>query len=74
MTDYSSDENIQTVGDKAMAGNLVGLVFDNERKLDRFLKKLVEKFPKVVIVDRRPMAQAGVMKNTILVRLRGEAQ
>lgn len=69
--DYSTDENVRMVGNKAIEGKLIGLVLDNERKLDHFLEKLGEQFPDVKIVDRTPMAKQGPMKDSILVRIRG---
>ena len=68
--DYSKPENIKKVGDMAMQGALVGLVFDNERKLQRFLLKLLTQFPEVELVDKQPMAKSGPMKDCILARVR----
>ena len=72
--DYCSKENIKAVGERAMAGNLVGLVFDNRVKLDKFLNLLFADYPDVRILDEKPMAKNGPLKDSFLVRVWGGAE
>lgn len=71
MKDYSSPQNIRAIGERAMEGQLIGVVFDNEKKLDHFLNLLFSSYPDVKLVDRQPMSKVGPMKDVILVRVRG---
>lgn len=69
--DYCTKENIKAVGERAMQGNLVGLIFDNRVKLDKFLNLLFASYPNVKVVDDKPMAKNGPFKDSFLVRVRG---
>ena len=60
-------EQITAIGNSARGGALVGFFVDDDAKADRYIAKLRAQFPAIVIVDRRPLLGA------VLVRVRGAA-
>jgi len=60
-------EQITAIGNSARGGALVGFFVDDDAKADRYIAQLRAQFPTLVIVDRRPMLGA------VLVRVRGSA-
>lgn len=60
-------EQITAIGNAARGGALIGFFVDDDAKADRYIAQLRAKFPTVVVVDRRPMLGA------VLVRVRGSA-
>ena len=57
------DERIDTIGRCVMLGKTTAFIVDNNKKADRYIKKLQAKFPSVVIQAR------GKLKGAIVVRV-----
>lgn len=56
------DDRIREIGEKAAAGNLVGvLVDDQEKKIARYIKKVTERYPTVKLIDRQPGPTRGIV-------------
>ena len=57
----SEDQRITMIGNKAMTGQLVGvLVEDDGDKIERYIKKVTDQFPAVELISNtRHIASAG---------------
>ena len=65
IADLSEDDRITAIGNRAMTGEVVGFITDDEPgKAERYIRKLAKRFPKVVILDQKP----GPVARTTLVR------
>jgi hypothetical protein len=65
LADLPEDDRITSIGKTAAAGNVVGVVVDDDAKADRYIKKLSRRFPNVRVIDRG----AGPVAGTVLVRV-----
>lgn len=54
VADMPEDQRILVIGNMAMAGKVVAFIVEDDEKADRYMRKLREKFPKLVEVDRLP--------------------
>lgn len=65
LADLPEDKRIEIIAATAARGEVVGFVVDDEPKADRYIMKLMKRFPACRIIDRRPGPVAG----TVLVRV-----
>lgn len=71
LADLPEDERIQIIGESAMAGNIIGIAIDDDdRKVRRYLKKLLKRFPGIRHIDTIP----GIVPGTVIVRVGPEAK
>lgn len=71
LADLPEDERIQIIGESAMAGNIIGIAIDDDdRKVRRYLKKLLKRFPGIRHIDTKP----GIVPGTVIVRVGPEAK
>ncbi len=63
LADLLEDERIAIIAATAAAGEIVGIVVDDDAKATRYIDKL-KAYP-VRFIDRQP----GPVKNTVLVRI-----
>lgn len=64
LADLPEDERIAIIARTAAAGNIVGVFIDDDATADRYIDKLVQRYP-VRIVDRKP----GGIGSTVLLRV-----
>jgi hypothetical protein len=74
LADLPEDERIRVIGEYAMAGNQVGVPVDEEgsdgyAKADRYVKKLLARFPLLEFVRKGKGPVANVV--TFVVRRKG---
>jgi hypothetical protein len=62
LADLPEDERIAIIVRTASAGNVVGVVVDDDQAADRYIRKLNAR---VRVIDR----QAGPVKGTVLIRV-----
>jgi hypothetical protein len=67
IADFDEDKRIETIGHAAMTfGKTVAFVTDDEEgKADRYIRKLQERFPGIVVIARG----AGPVANTVFVKV-----
>jgi hypothetical protein len=67
MSELTDDDRITVIGEAVMAGGKVGIIiWANDGKPDGFIDRLEARFPRLLVVDRRP----GPMPNTVMLGLR----
>jgi hypothetical protein len=66
IADLPEDQRIVVIGNMAMTGKIVAFIVDDNEKANRYLRKLREKFPMVVEVDRLPDVP---IKNVVSVKV-----
>lgn len=64
LADLPEDERIDIIGRMASHGKVVGVFVDDDVKADRYIDKLVTRYP-VRIVDRGP----GITAGTVMFRV-----
>jgi len=74
LADLPEDERVRIIGEYAMAGNQVGVPVDEEgpdgyEKADRYVKKLLARFPLLEFVSKGKGPVANVV--TFIVRRKG---
>lgn len=61
----SEDDRITIIGKTATRGAIVGFIVEDDAKADRYIDKIMTRFTRVHVIDRKPGPVAG----TILVRI-----
>lgn len=52
--DLTEDNRIKVIGEAARKGNTIGVVLekDEPKKIERYIKKVIERFPGIVVLKR----------------------
>lgn len=70
IADRKEDDQIRQIGEyvthPSQSGKITGFVVDNHAKADRYLEKLLERFPDIAVIDRFDGPVCGV----VTVRIR----
>jgi hypothetical protein len=56
LSDVQEDQRIQTIGERAAAGNVVGCMLerDDHAKVERYVEKIRKRFPSVRLIEKTP--------------------
>lgn len=65
LADLPENKRIQIIGERAMKGEVIAFVVEDDRKADRYLKKIANRFPKIVQLARVP----GPIEGAVTVKV-----
>jgi hypothetical protein len=56
----TEDQRIMLIGTRAMTGQVVGFIVEDNEKADRYMRKLIDRFPLLHEKERGPFAGGTV--------------